>query len=174
MSRWLPVVGYEGIYEVSDSGEVRSIDRTILSPTGKDRFLPGKVIGANIDNAGYLRTRLSRDNKMKNFSVHRLVAMAFIPPIDGKTCVNHKDSNKLNNHADNLEWCTHQENTHHAIASDNFPSKKKFCKYGHPNTPENRDKYNHCKPCNRRKAREQTARKRALRAKQRANLREDK
>ena len=101
---WKPVPEYEGLYEVSNSGQVRSVYRykTILKPM--------------ISNAGYERVDLFKDRKRKQFSVHRLVALAFIENPEGKPFVNHKDENKLNNEASNLEWVTHSENCNYGTA----------------------------------------------------------
>lgn len=61
----------------------------------------------------YLKVQLWKDKNPKTYSVHRLVALAFIPPVEGKELVNHKDGNATNNNVDNLEWCTHEENMAH-------------------------------------------------------------
>lgn len=93
--QWRDIAGYEGMYQVSDLGRVRSLKY------GKVRVLrPGK------NNNGYLRVNLKIDGSRKNFSIHRLVAQAFIPNYDeSKNQVNHKDENKENNRVNNLEWC---------------------------------------------------------------------
>lgn len=93
--QWKAIDGYDGLYEVSSLGRVRSLKY------GKVRVLrPGKV------GVGYLQVSLSKDNKAKRFYVHRLVANAFIPNNDeSKNQVNHIDECKQNNRASNLEWC---------------------------------------------------------------------
>lgn len=98
---WRAVVGYESYYEVSDLGRVRSL-RT------------GKLRRATPTDWGYLHLSLSIEGNPKHWKVHRLVAMAFIPLIDGKTHVNHKNGDKLDNRAVNLEWMTKRENEEHA------------------------------------------------------------
>ena len=96
---WKPVVGYEGLYMVSNWGRVKSIK------FGKERILkPGT------NNYGYLLVKLCKDGKVKAFTVHRLVAEAFLPNPHNYPCVNHKDENKQNNVVSNLEWCTHEYN----------------------------------------------------------------
>lgn len=100
--RWLPVVGYEGIYEVSDHGRVRN--------------MRGEVRRVAITDWGYEHLGLSKGGVSKDWRVHRLVAMAFVPLIDGKTHVNHINGNKLDNRAANLEWVTKRENEAHANA----------------------------------------------------------
>ena len=111
MENWKPVVGYEGLYEVSDQGRVRSVDRI----TRDGRRWKGRVLSTNKVSTGYLRAVLSVDGKYNHVYVHRLVADAFVPNPQGKLEVNHKDGNKKNNVASNLEWVTHSENGLHAF-----------------------------------------------------------
>ena len=98
--QWRPVVGYEGLYEVSSYGNVRSIKRDIIL---KPR-----------DNGVYLRVNLYKNGKLKGCSVHRLVAEAFIPNPENLETVNHIDEDKTNNHVYNLEWMTRKENVRHS------------------------------------------------------------
>ncbi|WP_343743332.1 NUMOD4 domain-containing protein [Herbaspirillum huttiense] len=111
---WVPVIGYEGSYEVSNKGAVRSVVRTI---TYKGRWgmtttvLPQKVLSLNRTPAGYLDIQLSRDGRHKHHLIHRLVAAAFIGASDLQ--INHKDGDKENNSVLNLEYCTSQENLLH-------------------------------------------------------------
>lgn len=109
---WKPVKGYEGIYEVSDLGRVRSIDRVRVFKTGRAVPLKGVLRKYCTDHRGYFRVMLSNWGKKEHSClIHRLVAEAFIPNPDGLPEVNHKDENKANNRADNLEWCTHRANS---------------------------------------------------------------
>ena len=96
---WKPVVGYEGLYEVSNWGRVKSLK------FGKERILK-----QNQCMNGYYYVGLSKNGILKRYSVHRLVAEAFIPNLDNLPQVNHKDENKLNNVVSNLEWCTYKYN----------------------------------------------------------------
>lgn len=115
---WRPVVGYETIYEVSQMGRVRSLDRVIVCSNGINRPIKGKLIKPTKGRTGkYSSVGLNKNGKVKRFYVHRLVAQHFIRNSQNKPCVNHVDGNKLNNAAKNLEWCTYLENTHHAIAT---------------------------------------------------------
>lgn len=99
---WKPVKGYEGLYEVSDKGNVRSLNYRGLNGRVHELVL--------LDVKGYLKVNLWKDDEMKSHSVHRLVAEAFIPNPDGKPQVNHKDEVKSNNVVENLEWATSLEN----------------------------------------------------------------
>ena len=107
---WKPVVGYEFDYEVSDKGNVRSVDRFTSSNACRKGAALRKYVTAN----GYETVHLSHGGKRKTLLVHRLVAQAFIPNPYGKSQVNHKDGNKCNNVAENLEWVTPTENMQHA------------------------------------------------------------
>ena len=102
---WKPVIGYEGLYEVSNSGEIKSIFY------GKNP----KILKKSKTTTGYYKIELSKNKKRKSFKVHRLVAIAFIPNIENKPNINHIDGNPLNNNIDNLEWCTQKENVIHAV-----------------------------------------------------------
>lgn len=114
---WLPVRGYEGLYEVSDLGRVRSLDREVNYSDGRVVVKKGMIRSVSAGANGYENVRLYKDKKPKSHSVHRLVAEAFIPNPENKPQVNHKDRNPLNNEYTNLEWVTHQENADHAWAT---------------------------------------------------------
>ena len=99
---WKPIKGYEGLYEVSNLGRVRSL----VNNKGQYRE---KILKHNIRN-GYPSVTLCKNKKLKSFTIHRLVAEAFLPNPDNLPCVNHKDENRLNNFVNNLEWCTYSYN----------------------------------------------------------------
>jgi len=112
---WRPVVSFEGLYEISNKGNIRSVTRSVFhSGNGRGHLLIGKQLSARINNYGYVSTRLNKSGKTFTRFIHRLLAEAFIPNPENKKCVNHKDGNKLNNALDNLEWLSHQENMIHA------------------------------------------------------------
>lgn len=111
---WKAVPGYDGIYEVSSNGRVRSKDRIVRVPGNKSRRLKGKLLSPKQNGKGYAFVALSKDGVAKNHYIHRLVAAAFILNEENKGYVNHRDGNPSNNQIDNLEWVTHAENVAHA------------------------------------------------------------
>lgn len=113
----MPVAGYEGIYEVSDTGLVRSLDRAISLPDGIRRRIKGKQLSAKRSRDGYLFVSLSKDGLVKTYYIHRLVATAYIPNPNELLEVNHLDGVKTNNVVTNLDWCTHSDNVRHAYTT---------------------------------------------------------
>ena len=107
---WKPIPGYEGYYEVSDQGRVRSLERVISDTRGRKYVLPGRILRLRIDRKGRVKYILTKDRKRDNCSAHRLVAITFIPNPDNLPEVNHKDENPKNNRVENLEWCTSEYN----------------------------------------------------------------
>lgn len=117
---WRPIVGYEGLYEVSSYGRVRSLDRY----DSKNCFWKGRILKLNDNGRGYLRAHLCLNNKIKNFLVHRLVAQAFIPNPDNLPEVNHINEDKTNNRVDNLEFCNHKYNVNYGTRTDRMRDTK--------------------------------------------------
>lgn len=103
---WKDILGYEGLYQISNLGRVKSLPRK-----NNKRIINKEIIKVftKLPN-GYLKAGLSKNGKTKYYFVHRLVAEVFIPNLENKPCVNHKDCNKKNNCVNNLEWVTHKEN----------------------------------------------------------------
>lgn len=110
--QWKPVKGFEGKYIVSNFGNVMSIPRTYINKLGREYTIDGFTLVKHDGTNGYERVWLGDSVKK---SVHRLVAEVFVPNPYGYTEVNHKDGNKKNNRASNLEWVTHKENIEHAL-----------------------------------------------------------
>lgn len=146
--RWRPVVGYEGLYEVSDQGRVRSLPRHATS---------GRVLKLSHRN-GYARATLSAAGRVAYPAVHRLVAYAFHgEPAAGQVLVRHLNGSPSDNRAVNLAWGTHSDNaTDKRGHGRDHNASKTHCLNDHEFTPENtgRSKYGrYCKACNRDRAR---------------------
>lgn len=109
---WKPINGFEGLYEVSNTGLVRSMDRVIVTKRGVKKPLKGKILKPNM-NDGYAYICLSKDGKELKYKAHRLVAEAFIPNPDNLPYINHKNECKSDNRVENLEWCTKWYNEHY-------------------------------------------------------------
>ena len=106
---WKPVRNYEGLYEVSNLGRVKSLGRTVWNGRGCYK-IPERILKAGTFKNGYLYVNLWKDGKMKHYTIHRLVGQAFVENPMGYTELNHRDENKLNNRADNLEYCSRSYN----------------------------------------------------------------
>lgn len=118
---WKPIDEYEGLYEVSNLGRVRSLDALVPIMRGFHRLRKGRILRQNPNKKGYLCVVLSKSSKMKTFGVHRLVADAFLgskPLPDAQ--INHVDFDRQNNIARNLEWTTALENTHHSLKAGRY------------------------------------------------------
>lgn len=117
MEIWKDVVGYESIYEVSNFGRVRTHKNKKTWSNRHEcwRYWKQRVLKEKNPSGRDVRVTLWKDGKRKDFLVHRLVAFSFIPEVEGKFSINHKDGNPRNNHVDNLEWCNHLENNKHAF-----------------------------------------------------------
>lgn len=112
---WKDVEGYEGLYQVSNLGRVKSLTHYIIKENYKPREVKGKILTPFFDRPkGYMSVSLSKNNKIKLQRIHRLVAQAFIPNPDNLIQINHKDGNKSNNNVENLEWCSCKDNIRHA------------------------------------------------------------
>jgi hypothetical protein len=107
---WKEIKGYEGLYEVSNFGNVRSLDRYVHTKGNGLRLHRGKILTPETNKLGYKRLHASKDGVSKHLLVHRLVAEAFLPNYNNYPVVNHKDENPSNNHVSNLEWCTYSYN----------------------------------------------------------------
>lgn len=109
---WKDIVDYEGRYQISNLGNVKSLPKINGLYIRKEKILTPKK-----KKTGYLFVALSKDKDIKYFHIHRLVAQHFLP-LSEKIFVNHKDGNKSNNHVSNLEWVTGLENIKHAWEND--------------------------------------------------------
>lgn len=110
---WRPVKGYEGLYEVSSFGRVRSLDRVVIANDGKKYHRIGKILLNHIDNWGYYYVGLCKAGGRILKKIHRLVAEAFIPNPDNLPQVNHRNENHSCNVPDNMEWCDAKYNSNY-------------------------------------------------------------
>ena len=111
---WKEIKGYEGLYQVSNLGRVKSLKRYVNHSSNSKRIVNEKLLKPVVDNTKYYVVSLWKKNKHLRPHIHRLVAEAFIPNPQNKPHINHIDGNKLNNCINNLEWCTPRENVVHA------------------------------------------------------------
>lgn len=117
---WKAINGYEGIYEVSNQGRVRSLDRLVeYRHLGEPRqkFLKGRLLKGTVGTTGYLAVSLCKDSVSKPVDIHRLVAFAFVKGYSEiRNHVDHVDGNRQNNRAENLRWCSNRENHNFELA----------------------------------------------------------
>lgn len=113
---WKPIKGYEGLYEVSNLGRVRSLDREIIYKNGAKHIHKGKILKLQYDRYGYLYITLNNKCDTKKCTVHRLVAEAFIPNVDNKPCIDHINTIKDDNRVENLRWVTYKENMNNELS----------------------------------------------------------
>lgn len=132
---WKDICGFEGHYQISNLGRVKSVERKVKHYYG-ERIVSERILVPLIDKDGYLNVSLSRGNKVKKGKIHRLVAQAFIPNPDNLPQINHKDECKTNNRVDNLEYCnakynsnygTHNERCAKALINNPKISKSVLC-----------------------------------------------
>ncbi len=123
MEIWKDILGFEGSYQVSNLGRVRSLDRVIECRNGKIKKLKGRVCAPRPNEKGYLRVCFP---DRKDYYVHRLVAAAFLQKQSGFYEVNHLDENKANNSASNLEWTDRLGNVRHTIRSGGYNRARKI------------------------------------------------
>lgn len=124
---WKDVVGYEGTYEVSNSGEVRTKEgKTTYTVRHGVRRWKQRILKQKVSKDITCRVSLWIDGKEQTWLVHRLVAEAFIPKVADKEYINHIDGSRLNNHVSNLEWCNHTENNNHAFDNDLIKTSNKI------------------------------------------------
>lgn len=130
---WKDISGYEGLYQISNFGRVKSIERYVptIFEGRKTKCKKYELIRKHhINGYGYPSVFLFKNGVRKGLLIHRLIANAFIPKIEGKNLINHIDSNTRNYAISNLEWCTHTENIRHGYTSGH----NKYYGENHPNS----------------------------------------
>lgn len=141
---WVDIHGYEGCYQVSDLGRVKSLKRMVVH-NGIISYLPERILSPwSGTTSAYWCIRLYRDGIRKKFSIHRLVAEHFLQTWDRHLEVNHKDGNRFNNTAMNLEMCSHQDNMRHAIVQglkNDYGENNVHAKLTNAQATEIREKY---------------------------------
>ena len=148
---WKDIKDYEGLYQVSNLGRIKSVDRIIKRKKNGDYFQKGRILNLQIAKNGYYICKLSYQNKKPSKNVHKLVAEAFISNPNNYPCINHKDENKLNNNVNNLEWCTCKYNNNYGTKKERISNalkgrkvseetKEKHRKAMIGNTPGNKGK----------------------------------
>ena len=116
MERWKNIPGYEGLYEASSKGQIRSKKgKTTYTERHGERVWKSRILKEKDKKGRETRYDLWKNGKSKTFLGHRLIAQTFIPNLENKPCVNHIDGNPKNNHIENLEWCTYKENEIHSL-----------------------------------------------------------
>lgn len=110
---WKDIPEYQGLYQASNEGEIKSLSRIVKHSSGGDKILRERILKGYVNKYGYKRVELSKNGTSKQYSEHRLIALTFLGESD--LTVNHKDGNKLNNNIDNLEYLSGADNTKHAV-----------------------------------------------------------
>jgi hypothetical protein len=112
--KWVDIENSEGAYSISSFGRVRSNARSFIKSDGVPHTLQEKILACGVNKRGYVAVCLRVGKQSFTEMVHRLVAKAFIPTVEGKPAINHRNGVKTDNTVGNLEWCTNQENSTHA------------------------------------------------------------
>lgn len=121
---WNDIKGYEGLYQVSNMGRVKSVARTVMWKNKEVKRYKSRIMKSRVKN-GYCCASLYKDFKSREYRVHRLVAEAFIPNPNELPFINHIDENKLNNNVENLEWCTRQYNNSYGTRNERISATMK-------------------------------------------------
>lgn len=136
--RWLPVPGYEGVYEVSDHGSIRSLDRIVYAGQGRTRRSAGRVLAPYAAKSGHLSVNLKKNCEGGTKQVHQLVLAAFVGPCPDGMEVCHNNGDAADNRLPNLRYDTRKSNVADTLRHGTHPmASKTHCPHGHEYTPEN-------------------------------------
>lgn len=135
---WRDVVGYEGLYKISNKGRIKSLQRTAKSKNGSIRTVSEKLRKINKNKSGYLMVILNKEGEKKGLKLHRLVAQSFLDNPENLPQVNHRNENKQDNRVENLEWCTQDYNNKYGTRTERTSKKVKCLETGviYPSTIE--------------------------------------
>ena len=162
---WKPVPGYEGCYEISDLGEVKSLQRTVVRRRSGPRTYREKILAQDVNHAGYHRVTLHKDATKLRRGVHQLVLLAFVGPCPEGLEVLHRDGDTHNNRLSNLKYGTRKENQADVRRhGNNHYLNKTHCPKSHPYTEENTENTSQgrkCRECHRARSRASYAQRRA-------------
>lgn len=122
---WKDIHNYEGLYQISNYGRVKSLERKVKNTKSSYRIVKEKILSCNKCSNGYYYIILYKNQNKKTYRIHRLVADAFIPNNDNLLEVNHIDENKENNNVNNLEWCNHKYNMNYGTSIKRNAEKHK-------------------------------------------------
>ena len=139
MTRWRAIPGWEGLYEASTDGDIRSITRTVTKKDGTQQVYKGKLLKGRASPRGHLSVQLSANSRPVGMCIHRLIMLTFVGPCPEGMEVCHNDGNPANNRLENLRYDTHSSNAYDSVTHGVHPhARKTHCKRGHefnaPNT----------------------------------------
>lgn len=117
MEQWKEIAGYEGLYECSSHGRVRSVARVVICRNGRPKSIRLKILTPHFNTNGYLWVYLYKNGIKRFWLIHRLIALTFVENPESKAFVNHRSGIKTANVPDNLEWVTRKENVSHAFGT---------------------------------------------------------
>lgn len=131
MEEWRDIEGYEGIYQVSNEGKIKSLERYV-GVNGRNqcmKHIKEKILGGCLNQYGYKIVTLHNENGQKKYLIHRLVAEAFIPNLDNKPDIDHINTVRTDNRAENLRWCTPKENVNNPITYERILKERQSEKH---------------------------------------------
>ena len=129
---WVDIKDYEGLYQVSNKGRVKSLKRIARHSSGGNKILKEKLLKQTVNKRGYVVVTLYKDGVSKQFKIHTLVAVAFIPNVENKPYIDHINTIKIDNRVENLRWVTEKENSNNELTLKHI---KEGCKNNGRNTP---------------------------------------